>query len=179
MRPPVTTLNRIEDALHWMIGLSVHAQNGPMGAAFDNPKVYHTAGVGALVRNARWSADPFVGRTHLANRITHTNDVDETVPADTHMDALVFLRATPCETFDLVLLDPPRKMSCHEVCQLLNAARQTITSNGTIVLVTHSNLHLQRAEPVVKQHVVHMTDGIFIVAEYGKEQSAWTPGSTL
>jgi hypothetical protein len=49
-------------------------------------------------------ADPFARNCDWA---THTNDIDPSTKADSHMDALEWLKTLETQSFDLVLFDPP------------------------------------------------------------------------
>lgn len=57
--------------------------------------------------NVNIVCDPFVGKSPFADVCTFTNDLDLSIPAKSHNDALEFLKGIDDDICDLVLFDPP------------------------------------------------------------------------
>lgn len=75
--------------------------------------------------------DPFSNGRYMSMNIV-TNDLDETKPADYHMDALDFLKLAKSGHFDVVLFDPPyspRQVS--EVYKKLNKSVNMQTTQSS------------------------------------------------
>jgi hypothetical protein len=64
------------------------------------------------VNGGLW-CDPFTGKNSPAQI---TNDLDESMPATNHGDALLFLKSQPSNKFDGVLFDPPYSISQAKEC---------------------------------------------------------------
>ena len=63
--------------------------------------------IGKYINNHRLVvADPFCNGKRWSHG-TITNDLDESLPADYHMDALDFLKSLEFSSMDVVLFDPP------------------------------------------------------------------------
>lgn len=72
--------------------------------------------------------DPFVGRTVLPYAII-TNDIDPSIVATRHLDALDFLRIFQYETVSLVLYDPP--YSPRQVSECYKKLGKTVNTQTT------------------------------------------------
>lgn len=59
-----------------------------------------------IFSNGVYGVDPFVRNSPFKNNCL-SNDLDETINADEHKDAVVFLKGLISASYDLVLFDPP------------------------------------------------------------------------
>lgn len=73
--------------------------------------------------------NPFCGKTKLNFIKSVDNDIDETLEADYHLDALDFLRGYNRNSVDMVLFDPP--YSGRQVKECYTKLKRTVTMDDT------------------------------------------------
>ena len=90
-------------------------------------KDFLTAEIKALPKDAK-IIDPFAGKSPFADMCI-TNDLDEEIEADYHLDALDFLRTQKDNSCDMVLYDPP--YSVRQVSECYKKLERTVNMETT------------------------------------------------
>ena len=100
--------------------------------AMPNASTFHIKPIGQWVEShlcdGVW-VDPFVGRSPFKSRMTHTNDLNPTIEATHHMDALEFMESLPAQSVDGLLYDPP--YSPRQVSEVYQGFGMAVTSQMT------------------------------------------------
>ncbi|PWK72926.1 hypothetical protein LX99_04256 [Mucilaginibacter oryzae] len=95
----------------------------------------------------------FAGETKLALDETR-NDLNQAMPADHHLDALVFLREWKGEQFNTILLDPPyayrksmelyQRMVCSPFRQLKDTIPNCLAPGGLVITFGYHSIVMGR-----------------------------------
>lgn len=80
------------------------------------------------IKDAHKICDPFVRNSPFTS-LCISNDLDESVRADYHLDAIDFLKIMPDDEFDVVLFDPP--YSPRQVSECYKALGKTVNMQTT------------------------------------------------
>jgi hypothetical protein len=97
------------------------------------------------------------------------NDLDESMPADYHVDALQFVETWKGELFGTVLLDPPysyrKSMELYngKVTSPLNALKDAImkvlSPNGVVITFGYQSVSMGRLRGFIQEHLLVMSHG--------------------
>mgnify|MGYP006098436535 CR=1 FL=1 len=166
-------LDSAEDAIWGFMHRATHTSNGPLGEAFDHPKV-----VGMTCFTERMkkgiSVNPCVGPMQLGRRITVTNDRNPAIAADNHLDALVFMQNLHARSVHTVFFDAPVDMHCSVTKDILSLAKRALLPAGVVLSVMKSTAWNQAGVadilPRAEMLVIHQSDGIYIVSTFTAEK---------
>lgn len=93
----------------------------PSPCSFSIPPIKNL--IASVIEGKENICDPFSRNNPFADRCV-TNDLDPSIVADFHMDALDFLRTRETNEFDVLLFDPP--YSPHQVSECYKKFDQTV-----------------------------------------------------
>lgn len=110
----------------------------------------------------------FAGKTKL-NLDEVRNDIDETMVADYHLDALEFVKTWKGEKFDTIVLDPP--YSYRKAMEMYNGHKASsfnilkdnipnvLAENGIVITFGYHSVNMGKKRGFKQEHILLMSHG--------------------